>query len=204
MIENLSEAPPPGNRQQQKHATHQDILAAAKTLFLASGYDNTTTRQIAAGAGVGIGTVFAHFPDKHQLVRELLLQDIAGILLRARGEIADSSGAVDALLHYAAHLYGYYRNQWDLSLVLLKESMFNAADYQGQVDAFAAELAARLANDAPDLPASDRATLARCLMANYFMVLIHGLGTPDSTLDSWLAQLASRCHLLVRPYRRVP
>lgn len=190
-----------GIRQQQKEKTRSEILMAAKELFLVHGYDTTTTRQIAAAAGVGTGTVFAHFSDKNRLLRELLFRDIENVLVTARTELAEQAGAVEALLHYAHYLYTYYRSQWALSQVLLKDVMFNASYYQGQLGAFVGELTMRLATDAPDMEENDRAVFAQCLMANYFMVLINGLGMADSTLEAWMNQLEHSCRLLIRPFR---
>ncbi len=188
-------------RQQQKDETRAAILAAARTLFLELGYEGATTRQIADAAGVGIGTVFAHFPGKQQLLRELLFQDIENVLAAAAVELPDEAGAVDALLHYARRLYTYYRSQWVLSQVLLKDIMFDTSGFQSQLDAFIAELAMRLVRDAPGLDEEDRAVLAQSMMASYFMVLIHGLGLPGSPLEVWMEQLERACLLLVRPYR---
>ena len=189
-------------RQQQKAQTRADILRVAKRLFLRDGYERTTTRSIAVAAGVGTGTVFAHFADKRQLVQALMQDEIDEILGIAAAELAPAAGAVDALLHYAQRLYGHYRDQWDLSRALLRDSLFDAAAHQEQVDAFIAGLAARLANDAPGLDAQDRTLLARSLAANYLAVLVDGLSRPGSPLVAWLAELEARCRLLVRPYAR--
>jgi AcrR family transcriptional regulator len=192
-----------GIRQQQKDQTRREILSAAKELFLDLGYDHATTRRIAEAAGVGTGTVFAHFADKNEIVRALLLQDVDDILAAAKSEVAEGTGAVDALLLYAERLYAYYRGQWELSRVLLGNLLFNAQDYQAQVAAFAEELALRLAVDAPEMTPSDRAVLAQCLFANYMMTLICGLGIADSSLESWMDQLERGCRLVVRPFAGV-
>lgn len=189
-------------RRLQKEKTRADILRVAKRLFLRDGYERTTTRGIAEAAGVGTGTVFVHFADKRQLVRALLQGEIDEVLGTAVAGLATAAGGVDALLHYARHLYEYYRSQWDLSRALLRDSLFDAADHREQVAAFVAELAARLAADAPELAVKDRTILARCLVANYLAVLVEGLSQPGSPLVDWLDDLEARCRLLVRPYRR--
>lgn len=191
-------------RQQRKEGTRDSILAAARELFQGQGYASTTTRQVAEAAGVAVGTVFAHFADKSSLMRALLQQDIGDVLAEAGTGLDEGAGALDALLHFAAHLYGYYRSQADLSRALLRDTLFSARDYRAQMAAFVEELARRLAVDAPDLAGDERATLAECLMASYLMTLVEGLGTPQATLDDWLAALDRRCRLLLRPYRRTP
>jgi AcrR family transcriptional regulator len=54
----------PGKRER----TRQRILAAAFALFEERGYDDTTTAQIAAAAGVSEMTLFRHFPSKDRLI----------------------------------------------------------------------------------------------------------------------------------------
>lgn len=50
-----------------KERTEQRIRAAATKLFSRCGYANTTTRDIASGAGIAIGTLFNYFPTKEAL-----------------------------------------------------------------------------------------------------------------------------------------
>jgi len=45
----------------------QTLLAAAAALFVASGVD-VPVRDIAAKAGVGIGTIYRHFPTRADLI----------------------------------------------------------------------------------------------------------------------------------------
>lgn len=54
-------------RQAQRQATRRGVLDAAETLFHAQGFKATTVRQIAARAGVSIGTVMAA-GDKDRLL----------------------------------------------------------------------------------------------------------------------------------------
>ncbi|QIA27172.1 TetR/AcrR family transcriptional regulator [Thermaerobacter sp. PB12/4term] len=48
------------------------IRRAAAGLFREQGYHATGLRQVAAAAGVAVGTVYAHFPDKPSLLRAVL------------------------------------------------------------------------------------------------------------------------------------
>jgi AcrR family transcriptional regulator len=51
--------------------TRQRLIRAALELFLARGYHDTTTAQIAKKAGVAEGTIYRHFASKQQLLNEL-------------------------------------------------------------------------------------------------------------------------------------
>ena len=59
------EAKPRVNRRQvAKARTRVKVLEAARTLFAERGYDAATIRDIAKGAGMSTGAVFANFQDK--------------------------------------------------------------------------------------------------------------------------------------------
>ena len=72
--------------------TRRSIVAAARELFVATGYPATTFPAIAEGAGVSVQTVFAHFPTKRDLLKEVIDQAIAGddepVAVRDRPEVA--------------------------------------------------------------------------------------------------------------------
>jgi AcrR family transcriptional regulator len=59
-------------QQARSRRTRERILEAAVAAFEAGGYDETTTAAIAARAGVGVGTLYAWFPDKRALLLEIL------------------------------------------------------------------------------------------------------------------------------------
>lgn len=68
-------SPPRGVRQPQQarsRRTRERILEAAVAAFETGGYDETTTAAIARRAGVGVGTLYAWFPDKRALLLEIL------------------------------------------------------------------------------------------------------------------------------------
>jgi AcrR family transcriptional regulator len=50
----------------------EEILASAAGLFTELGYAGTSTRQIAAAAGLQQGSIFHHFPRKADILSELL------------------------------------------------------------------------------------------------------------------------------------
>lgn len=60
-----ADPPPVVPRQAQRRAeTRQRILTAAQGLFREHGYPNTSIEEIATTAGVGIRTIYLHFPGK--------------------------------------------------------------------------------------------------------------------------------------------
>jgi AcrR family transcriptional regulator len=77
------------------------ILVAAKEAFGAQGTD-AQMDDVAARAGVGVGTVYRHFPTKESLMGELVRQKFALIAEHARealDERGDSFEVFAAMLH---------------------------------------------------------------------------------------------------------
>ena len=66
-------------RKQQKAATRERILQAAKELFAEHGYEATTMQKIAQATDVSTGNVFVHFPSKADVLATLMHDDIAAL-----------------------------------------------------------------------------------------------------------------------------
>ncbi len=54
--------------------TREQILDAALSLFLQQGYNGTSMRQIAAEAGIALGGIYNHFPNKEELFRQVFFR----------------------------------------------------------------------------------------------------------------------------------
>ncbi len=65
-------------RVEQAAETRRAVLAAARELFISSGYTATTVAQIAAQARVSVDTVYATVGRKPELLRELVETSISG------------------------------------------------------------------------------------------------------------------------------
>lgn len=72
------------SRREQREATRERVLEVAERLFAARGFESTTIREIAADAGVSVGTVMA-VGDKAAILVELFDRRISA-LHRARAE----------------------------------------------------------------------------------------------------------------------
>jgi len=76
----LNGAEPRMNRRQvAKVRTRQKVLDAARGLFAERGYEPATIRDIAKGAGMSTGAVFANFQDKAELFEAVLTEDMTGL-----------------------------------------------------------------------------------------------------------------------------
>lgn len=76
-------------RQAAKLRTRQKVLEAARALFAERGYEPATIRDIARGAGMSTGAVFANFQDKAELFEAVLGEEMetAAETLRAAAQV---------------------------------------------------------------------------------------------------------------------
>jgi AcrR family transcriptional regulator len=74
----IDSAKPSGMRRQPRQARSQErvnqILDVAEQMFIAEGYNATTTNAIAARAKVPIGSLYQFFPDKAAILQALALR----------------------------------------------------------------------------------------------------------------------------------
>jgi AcrR family transcriptional regulator len=61
-----------GRRQARGVATRRRVLLGAESLFAQRGYEATGMADVAERAGVGVGTLYHHFPDKRALLLSLI------------------------------------------------------------------------------------------------------------------------------------
>ncbi len=78
-------------RQRRSHVTVDSIFEATIQVLLANGLDAITTTQIAARAGVGVGSLYQYFPNKSAL--------LAAVVQRHVGEVVDSTIAACRSCH---------------------------------------------------------------------------------------------------------
>jgi AcrR family transcriptional regulator len=114
------------SRAERKQQTRADLLAAARTVVRAKGFPATTARDVAAEAGVAVGTVFVHFPTMAGLA-ETLLDETVGEALAAALPTSPPQGLVDQLVHVSTVLYEAYRADEELSRQVVSASLFEAA-----------------------------------------------------------------------------
>jgi len=72
------------------------LLSAASAAFVESGADDVSLEGIARRAGVGIGTLYRHFPTRQALLEAVYLDQVEALRARA-DELLDSASPGDAL-----------------------------------------------------------------------------------------------------------
>ncbi|HYC99059.1 TetR/AcrR family transcriptional regulator [Brevundimonas sp.] len=110
-----AETPRLNRRQAAKVRTRQKVLDAARQLFAERGYEPATIRDIAKGAGMSTGAVFANFQDKAELFEAVLSTDLARLAETMKAS-ADAEGSVRARV-LAALGSGYHDSLEHLPLV---------------------------------------------------------------------------------------
>jgi AcrR family transcriptional regulator len=79
------------------HATNRRLHDSAVQLFARRGYSATTTRQIAAGAGVTVGSLYNHVASKQDLLFEVMRRTHEQALSRLDGALDMALEPVSAL-----------------------------------------------------------------------------------------------------------
>jgi len=110
-----TEAPRLNRRQAAKVRTRQKVLDAARQLFAERGYEPATIRDIAKGAGMSTGAVFANFQDKAELFEAVLSTDLLRLAETMKAAAATGGSVKTRLL--SALGAGYHGSLEQLPLV---------------------------------------------------------------------------------------
>lgn len=110
-------------RKLQKEDTRRILLQTAYDLFAELGYSRTTMRLLAQRAGVGLGTIFKHFPDKPSLLVAAFQEDLGRVVEQAFQSMPPK-GIGDQLVHITEKIYWFYAKNIHFSRMLIKEGLF--------------------------------------------------------------------------------
>src|SRR5665213_3581010 len=124
-------AKPEGQRARGKAQKLQRIRDAARALFIEKGYDDTTTREIAHRAGVGLGTLFTYAADKRDLLFLIFNDELEAVAARA---FAEPSNAlfIDQLIAAFHEFYAFFAKQPHLARFMLRELTFYVAGVEAR------------------------------------------------------------------------
>src|SRR5215472_9117113 len=95
---------------------YEKVLTAAREAF-AEGGESTALEEIARRAGVGIGTLYRHFPNRQALLEALYVNEVEEVC-RSAAEL-DGSDPWDALNEWFVRLLGYLTTKQALAQELL-------------------------------------------------------------------------------------
>src|SRR5438270_7912010 len=105
---------------------HEAVIAAAKKLFADQGLD-AQMPDVARVAGVGVGTVYRHFPTKDDLVAALVAERFERLAQKAREslELADPWEGIADFIRFSAEIQAEDRGLCEV--MGLRPDMMNAA-----------------------------------------------------------------------------
>lgn len=92
------------------------LLEAAKAVFATSGVD-APVREIASRAGVGVGTVYRHFPQRSDLVAAVFRREVDACAAAAT-DLAAEHGPGEALAHWLRRYSAFIATKRGLAAAL--------------------------------------------------------------------------------------
>jgi AcrR family transcriptional regulator len=95
---------------------YEKVIAAARDAFAVGG-SATSLEEIARRAGVGIGTLYRHFPNRQALLEAVYAEEVEA-LCRSAGDVADLE-PWDALVAWLRGFVGYMATKQALAAELL-------------------------------------------------------------------------------------
>jgi AcrR family transcriptional regulator len=113
-----------GLRTRNKLDKLRRIKQAAQALFVAKGFDDTTMREIADRAGVGLGTIFLYARNKRDLLFLSINEPLEKVTQKAEGVVDGKAPLIDNLLSIARSHYRFFGRQPALSRLALREMTF--------------------------------------------------------------------------------
>jgi AcrR family transcriptional regulator len=176
----------PSRIERSKRDKLERIKRAARKLFGRKGFEATTTREIAAAADIGAGTLFLYAGTKEDLLVLLFREDMSGV-------VSDAFATMPArpLLEQVLHLFGamiaLHERDRGLARVFVRELPFVEDRRHGVAEMVATQLAgiANLIEQAKargelraDVPAT---RLAHSLFALFFFQLQRWLGADPTS-----------------------
>ncbi|GHE85683.1 hypothetical protein GCM10014715_47440 [Streptomyces spiralis] len=139
------------SRREQREATRERVLGVAERLFAARGFESTTVREIAADAGVSVGTVMA-VGDKAAILVELFDRRISALhrAREERGEPRPAAPSPGHLVEEIVALFGPFVDLFTSDLELARHYAATLVTGKHQAGVFD-ELAAVLRREIGDV-----------------------------------------------------
>ncbi|MEV6016803.1 MULTISPECIES: helix-turn-helix domain-containing protein [unclassified Streptomyces] len=99
---------------------HGRLLAEARSAFAEHGTD-TSLEDVARRAGVGIGTLYRHFPNRHALMSAVFEEAVSDLLARSR-ELLDAPEPCTALVRWLREIITHAGEYRGLARALMSAS----------------------------------------------------------------------------------
>ena len=179
-------------REKNKEETRRVIFDTAYALFEEKGYEKMTMRELAARAGVGLGTIFKHFKDKSSLLVSVFEQDFHPLVLKVFASLPETDLKAQ-LVYMVRHFYSYYAQRPEISRILVKELYVDPKNSESIFHSFQDDLvkiaglfqvAKQRGEIDPDTGIFEAVTI---WWACYSMILLYALRLPHFDADEQTA-----------------
>lgn len=108
-------------KERERVARRREILAAARKVFAAKGYERATLDEIAEEAEFAKGTLYNYFDSKETLFREIVREILEEMKTIAREAMAAGGSVREQFSRYAARMFEFYRANEDVFRILIYE-----------------------------------------------------------------------------------
>jgi len=111
----------PARKRADARRNEQTLLDAAAAAFVASGVD-VPVRDIAARAGVGMGTIYRHFPTRADLIIAVYRHQVEACAQAGPQLLEQAPSAFDALMGWVEQFVDFLVTKHGLSAALQSDS----------------------------------------------------------------------------------
>ena len=198
--------PEPGRRERNKQRSRELIIRAARELFSERGYDATHLREVAARAGMGLGTLFNYVSDKRDLVFFLFNQEMDALLVEQFATLPHELSFEAKVLRITEAHYRAFAQDPEIARIILSEVLFHAPGVhleryyvlrQRLVEGFA-ELAASAQAAGEIGPAEDPDFVARAVYYAFAAAVRWWITSPAPKWRAGQRECERVLHLLMR------
>ena len=162
------------------------VLRAARELFDERGYEQVSTREIAARAGVTQAMVFRHFGTKSDLFVEAVCEPFYAFVTEYIGRWVDGGHGSDTPAHDTeVFVSGLYRLMLDNRnlLVALTGQLGDTRERSSQVFLFLREILARLEHEVGlEIRTRGSETMDVACAVRFAFALVYGVSVLDEAL----------------------
>lgn len=181
---NSMTAEPTSRRERNKQEKLERIREAAQTLFHEKGFDQTTMREIADRAEVGLGTIFLYASSKADLLFMIYAERIRQ--LNDATPPRPIKGFVENTMWFFSNAYAIYAEDMNLGRCFFRELMFQSGEQRRRLDDLTIAAFQRIAEHAAEAQRSGE--LAPNLDPQHVARIAFSLY--QATLGQWISNFA--------------
>jgi AcrR family transcriptional regulator len=106
-------------RRTDAERNREKLLAVARAAFADPGAEVSMT-ELARRAGVGVGTLYRHFPHRRELLEAVFADDVDAVCAAAATPDGEAPG--DALLAWLRRFFAFYRSKRHVGAELMAQA----------------------------------------------------------------------------------